>query len=284
MTPRIPVPGPDDVRRDAAELLALTAPPGGDPPATMAVLAHRPELLGPFLTWAAALALEGTLPKRDHELVALRVAWNCRSAFEWREHSEFARAAGITDAEIARVAGAVDADWAPHEAALLRAADELHGSSTVSDPTWSTLAAHYDTGPLVEVLFVAGQYTMLSMVANAAGIDPPRMYHLALRLEWEAARDDGSYRRSTLGASLEDVGFIHCSHAHQVQTIADTVYRGRDDVVLLEIDPARLDAEVRVEPVHGDEYPHIYGPLPVDAVVRTHDLDGWLRSRASRRG
>jgi alkylhydroperoxidase family enzyme len=65
----------------------------------------------------------------------------------------------------------VDADWAPHEAALLRAADELHGSSTVSDSTWSTLAAHYDTGQLVEVLFVAGQYTMLSMVANAAGID-----------------------------------------------------------------------------------------------------------------
>ena len=110
------------------------------------------------------------------------------------------------------------------------------------------------------------------------------MYHLALRPEWEAARADGSYRRSTLGASLEDVGFIHCSFDHQVQTIADAVYRGRADVVLLEIDPARLDAEVRVEPAHGDEYPHIYGPLPVQAVVRTHDLDDWLRTRASWRG
>jgi len=172
MTPRIPVPGTGDVRSDAAELLALTAPPGCEPPATMAVLAHRPDLLGPFLTWAAALALEGALPQRDHELVALRVAWNCRSAFEWGEHAEFARAAGLDDHEIGRIAGAVDdAAWAEHEAALLRAADELHRTTTVSDETWSTLAAHYDTGQLVEVLFVAGQYTMLSMVANAAGID-----------------------------------------------------------------------------------------------------------------
>ena len=172
MTGRIPVPGAGDVRSDAAELLALTAPPGREPPRTMAVLAHRPDLLGPFLTWAAALALEGVLPKRDHELVALRVAWNCRSAFEWGEHAEFARAAGLDDDEIARIAGAVDdARWPAHEAALLRAADELHRSSTVSDATWEALAAHYDTGQLVEILFVAGQYTMLSLVANAAGID-----------------------------------------------------------------------------------------------------------------
>jgi 4-carboxymuconolactone decarboxylase len=172
MTPRIPIPRPADVRSDAAELLALTAPPGREPPRTMAVLAHRPDLLGPFLSWAAALALEGALPKRDHELVALRVAWNCRSAFEWGEHAEFARAAGLSDDEIAHVAGAVDdSGWAAHEAALLRAADELHRSSTVSDATWHALAAHYDVGQLVEVLFVAGQHTMLSMVANAAGID-----------------------------------------------------------------------------------------------------------------
>jgi uncharacterized protein (DUF952 family) len=115
-------------------------------------------------------------------------------------------------------------------------------------------------------------------------VEGARIYHLALRPEWEAARADGAYRRSTLGASLEEVGFIHCSMAHQVQTIADLVYGGRDDVVLLEVDPDRLDAEVRVEPAHGDEYPHIYGPLPVAAVVRTHDVADWLRTRATPRG
>ena len=103
--------------------------------------------------------------------------------------------------------------------------------------------------------------------------DPNRkdpLYHLALRDEWEAAATAGaSYRRSTLGSSLEDVGFIHCSFVHQVQRIADLVYRGRNDIVLLVVDPARLDSEVRVETLDGgdDRFPHIYGPLPIDAVV-----------------
>jgi uncharacterized protein (DUF952 family) len=79
---------------------------------------------------------------------------------------------------------------------------------------------------------------------------------------------------STLGSSLDDVGFVHCSHADQVQTIADLVYRGRADVVLLEIDPAALRSEVRVEVVNdaGDAFPHVYGPIDVAAVVRAHNL------------
>jgi uncharacterized protein (DUF952 family) len=107
------------------------------------------------------------------------------------------------------------------------------------------------------------------------------IYHLALRKDWEDAVAARAYRRSTLGHSLEDVGFIHCSFPSQVQRIADLVYRGRDDVVLLEIDPARLTAELRVEPVGTDEFPHIYGELPVDAVLRVTpvpvDSDGRLR-------
>ena len=55
----------------------------------------------------------------------------------------------------------------------VEAADELTTGFTVSNATWSTLAAHYDTPALVEILFVAGQYTMLSMVANAAGVGLP---------------------------------------------------------------------------------------------------------------
>ncbi len=103
----------------------------------------------------------------------------------------------------------------------------------------------------------------------------PRIYHLALQHEWSAAvSDDEPYRRSTLGRSLEDEGFIHCSFATQVQMIADLVYRGRRDVVLLVIDPSRLHAEVRVENTNGgvERFPHIYGPLPLDAVVRAEPV------------
>ena len=77
----------------------------------------------------------------------------------------------MTDDEIAHVAGSIDdGTWAPTERALLEAADELHTDRDISDATWTALAEHHDGPALVEILFVVGQYTMLSMVANAAGI------------------------------------------------------------------------------------------------------------------
>jgi alkylhydroperoxidase family enzyme len=63
-----------------------------------------------------------------------------------------------------------DGQWSAAERALLSAADELHHDRDLSDATWTALAEHYDAPALVEILFVVGQYTMLSMFANAAGI------------------------------------------------------------------------------------------------------------------
>lgn len=171
MTWRIPLPEPGEISPDVAQLVALTAPPGREPARTMAMLARQPDLFAPFLGWAAALALNGVLPHRDHELLALRTAWRCGSEFEWVEHVELARGAGITDDEIAGLGRAVDdAGWAPHEAALARAADELCRAHTVTDDTWDVLAARYDAPALVEIPLVVGQYAMLSMMANALGI------------------------------------------------------------------------------------------------------------------
>ena len=92
---RIPVPAGEELRTDVAELLPLIAPPGREPAHTMAVLARQPDLLSPFLGWAAALALRGVLSHRDHELLALRAASNCGSEFEWVEHVEYARDGGV---------------------------------------------------------------------------------------------------------------------------------------------------------------------------------------------
>ncbi len=90
------------------------------------------------------------------------------------------------------------------------------------------------------------------------------IYHLARRAPWDAAVADGMpYTRSTIDTSLDEEGFIHCSFRDQVQGVADRFYRGLTDIVLLTIDTERLQAEVRTE----NGYPHIYGPLPVDAVV-----------------
>jgi glutathione S-transferase len=98
------------------------------------------------------------------------------------------------------------------------------------------------------------------------------LFHLAIEGEWEEARSTGRpYRRSTLGLSLEEQGFIHLSFARQVQTVADNFYGGRDDVVLLFVDPRRLTSELKVEALHGapEPFPHLYGPLDLAAVSAT---------------
>ncbi len=169
--PRIPLPEPGELRIDAEELVAAIARPGREPAKTMAVLAYQPDLLAPFLGWAAALALNGVLSNRDHELLALRVSSNCKSEFEWVEHVEYARDAGLGEEAITAAAEPTDEfEWTDAQLALLHAADDLHKHDHVKDKAWTNLAAHYDKPALVEILFVVGQYTMLSMVANAAGV------------------------------------------------------------------------------------------------------------------
>jgi alkylhydroperoxidase family enzyme len=151
----------------------ISPPAVSELPRTMDVLAWQPDLLAPFLGWAAALALNGVLSHRDHEILALRAASNCGSNFEWVEHAEYARSAGLSDDEIARIKQPAEHPaWSEAEQALLRAADELTSRFDVSDETWAELALHYEPPALVETLFVVGQYTMLSMFANAAGISP----------------------------------------------------------------------------------------------------------------
>ena len=141
------------------------------PLAILRTLAHQPSLLAPFLGWAAALAGRGALTRRDSELLALRVAWLCRSAYEWGHHAEYARAAGLSAEEIERAAVGADAPgWSESERALLVAADELHGRQRLTDASWRALRAHFHPAQLVEIPLVVGQYTMLSMLANAIGV------------------------------------------------------------------------------------------------------------------
>ena len=100
---------------------------------------------------------------------------------------------------------------------------------------------------------------------------PRWLFHLALADEWRAARRDGVYCRSTRGLSLQQVGFIHASHAHQLEGTWRRFYADAGDVVLLHIDPERLaeaGVPVRLEPApgSGELFPHLYGALPLEAV------------------
>ncbi|MFC7910015.1 DUF952 domain-containing protein [Streptomyces nigra] len=101
--------------------------------------------------------------------------------------------------------------------------------------------------------------------------------HLTERSLWEAARGRGAYEISTRGRTLQEEGFIHCSTRAQLPKVAAFLYGtydGPDDLVVLVVDPERLDVPLRYEAVEpgGEEFPHVYGPLPVGAVV---DVERW---------
>lgn len=137
--------------------------------------------------------------------------------------------------------------------------------------------AEPDLGPLQAWL-----QGFLASPALAAVMEPPWglrhswrsprwLFHLALADEWRAARRDGVYCRSTRGLSLQQVGFIHASHADQLEGTWRRFYADAGDVVLLHIDPERLaeaGVPVRLEaaPGSGELFPHLYGALPLEAV------------------
>ncbi len=97
------------------------------------------------------------------------------------------------------------------------------------------------------------------------------IFHLAISSDWNDC--NGDYRISTVGKSLDEVGFVHCSTASQVQQTADLFYRGREDVTLLEIDPRNLTAPLKYEQASdGQSYPHVYGPITFECVVSATPL------------
>ena len=96
------------------------------------------------------------------------------------------------------------------------------------------------------------------------------IFHVTSRDDWHNAVASGAYALSTRGKTLAEVGFIHCSKADQVTRVADLIYKGVGGLVLLVIDRSRVHAPVRDEPADGgesDRFPHIYGPLNLDAVA-----------------
>jgi uncharacterized protein (DUF952 family) len=125
---------------------------------------------------------------------------------------------------------------------------------------------------------------------------PERIFHIATEADWRRTLETGTYTTSTVGRSLEEEGFIHASRRDQVQGVFDRYYRTLGErLVLLTIDPARLtDADVRVEAVGDDTYPHVYGPINRRAVVDVVPLDRrggsetvtslWIKGMAVRMG
>ncbi len=97
--------------------------------------------------------------------------------------------------------------------------------------------------------------------------------HICKRQDWDAAQENGFYTPD----SLSESGFIHCSRPEQVVSVANEFYSKQSGLILLWIDPGKVNAEIRWEAAVGfpptgnqpsaDVFPHIYGALNLDAVI-----------------
>lgn len=139
-------------------------------------LARHWEAFQKFLVWGRHVVGDtSTLPPRERELLILRTGWLCRSEYEWGQHVIMGKKAGLTDAEIARIKeGPEGAGWAPFDATLLHAADELHADAVIGNKTWAALSERYQTQQLMDVVFTVGQYHLVSMSLNTFGVQLDR--------------------------------------------------------------------------------------------------------------
>lgn len=100
------------------------------------------------------------------------------------------------------------------------------------------------------------------------------IYHIAEVADWQAAQVAGDYRVSTRGRTLADEGFIHAGRREQVLGVAEAIYADAGPLLLLTIDPDRLSSPVRDDEVApGIAFPHIYGPIELEAVVAVAPLE-----------
>ncbi|MCA0383338.1 MAG: DUF952 domain-containing protein [Bacteroidetes bacterium] len=96
------------------------------------------------------------------------------------------------------------------------------------------------------------------------------VYHVTTKAAWEQALQLGKYE----APSLHTEGFIHTSDAHQVAGVLERFYAGQTDLLRLCIDPAKLDVHLKYEAASDvpELFPHIYGPIPVQAVIAVEAL------------
>ncbi len=148
---------------------------GTEPPQVFLVLGRTKRLFWGWLMFAGGLMPGGKLPRRETELIILRVATLAGSAYERSHHERIGKRAGVTKDDLAAIAaGPADPHWNDRERILLSAVDELHHTKDLGDDSWSALRDHLDERRSVEFLLLAGHYEMLATTLSTLRIEPDR--------------------------------------------------------------------------------------------------------------
>jgi AhpD family alkylhydroperoxidase len=150
---------------------------GTRPPAIFTTLGRGRGLFWGWLHFAGRLMPGGRLPRRESELVILRVATVRGSAYELAHHRRLGARAGLTPADLERVhVGSTAEGWQGHERLLMRVTEELLATRDLADTTWTELRAAYDERTVIEILLLVGHYDMLATTLTTLRLepDPPR--------------------------------------------------------------------------------------------------------------
>jgi len=157
-----------DIVNDIRKTIGL--PPAVDMPGYSLTMAKHPPIFRRQLEMGMAI-FGGKMPARERELAVLRIGWLLRAPYEWGEHVDIGQRYGVTKEEIQRVIeGSAAPGWTEHEAAILRAVEEILENLTVSEATWAVLAKTWDEQQLLEFPMMVGQYVCTAIVQNSLRI------------------------------------------------------------------------------------------------------------------
>jgi len=145
------------------------------PPAIFTTLGRGRGLFWGWLHFAGRLMPGGRLPRRETELVILRVASVRGCDYEFEHHVRLGKRAGVTADDVARVRTGSTADgWHDHERLLMQVTEELLGTRDLGDATWNDLRATYDERQVIELLLLVGHYDMLATTLMTLRLEPDR--------------------------------------------------------------------------------------------------------------
>jgi AhpD family alkylhydroperoxidase len=148
---------------------------GTEAPHLFLTLGRHRALFRGWLRFAGRLMPGGTLPRRETELVILRVAHLRACAYEFDHHVHLGRRAGVLADDVDRLRAGPDATgWSAREAAVLATVDALHHRHDLTDGEWERLRAHLDERETIELLLLVGHYEMLATTIAALRVQPDR--------------------------------------------------------------------------------------------------------------
>jgi alkylhydroperoxidase family enzyme len=155
---------------------------GDDVPNLFSTVARHPALYRSWFPFCIQLLTQSVFSPRERELLIIRTASLCGSAYELEHHRSLGAEVGLSDRDLAALTGEGSQDWTPREQLLVTAAGELHAQYMIGDATWRGLSALLTTEQLVELPMLVGHYIMLAGTLRSLGV-PLESEQIARKLD-----------------------------------------------------------------------------------------------------